>query len=362
MAQHSIPAFFFLKIAQNNNCGLCNQLYALTGCIDHSNFYKKYNVLIIDKFLRGIETESYCPISEIVDLKKFNVFLQKYNVYLIDSYYIQLEIIDIFEEKEKKEEKEDNKDITRDILIKYFKYNCLEIPKDIIHNRLIINYRLNKETPIFTKIFEKGEKITLDFTTNNNIFNRSPQLYLGGSEQRNVFFNILSNIPFQKKFVTHAFGILENIIKNNNNSSDFNVIHMRLERDAIEVESKNANIAPNIFKNKMEEKYIETIKKYVNKDVLNIILSPNFDNRVIEFLKENNYKFIVTEKNFLREENAIIDLLIGFFCTKTFIGVYESSFSYTLLHKIILQIKPKGFKGVLFEMHRPHIEDQIFTI
>jgi len=354
------PLIYFLKIAQDNGCGLCNQLYSLTGCIDHSNFYKNYNVIVIDKFLREIETESYCPISDIIDLQKFNFFLQKYNVYLIDSYYLQLEIVSI--------KLHDGIDVTEKIITKrnpsYFKYNCLDIPDCDVTSNLIIRYKLNKDSPIFTKMFKKGTRACIDFSlmNNPNTFAKSPQLYLGGSQQRDVFFNILTNIPFQSKFVSHAYGILENIINEHNSSSKLNVIHLRLEEDAIRVESNNARISPGIFKTTMEEKFIQMIKKYIDKNILTIILSPNFDNKVIEFLKINNYKFIRTEKTFLREENALVDLLIGTYCTDTFIGVYESSFSYTLLHKIMLQIKPKGFKGYLFEMHRPNIDDQIFNL
>ena len=68
---------------------------------------------------------------------------------------------------------------------------------------------------------------------------------------------------------------------------------------------------------------------------MTIVLSGDFDNNVIKFLQNNNYNFITTPKLYQdRELNAIIDLEIGLLCNHTYIYTFESSFSYTLLHKL----------------------------
>ena len=105
---------------------------------------------------------------------------------------------------------------------------------------------------------------------------------------------------------------------------------------------KSNNLQPAIFKTNLEQKYIECIKNNINKDEINIILSYSTQNKVINFLRDEGYKFHLTNKSLDqgREINALIDLIVGNVCNNVFIGNFNldvlrgSSFSYCLIQKL----------------------------
>jgi hypothetical protein len=89
------------------------------------------------------------------------------------------------------------------------------------------------------------------------------------------------------------------------------------------------------YKDYLENKYINIIKKYISPIDENIILSSSLSNGVVEFLNNHNYKYRFIDKCFKdREKNAIIDLLVSKCCNNIFIGNYNmknmngSVFSY----------------------------------
>ena len=67
--------------------GLCNQLWSvISGIIMCIKDGKR--VLLIDKFLLNVHTNSYCSIGKILCLPSMNIFLQKYNIVLVDGVHI----------------------------------------------------------------------------------------------------------------------------------------------------------------------------------------------------------------------------------------------------------------------------------
>jgi hypothetical protein len=67
--------------------GLCNQLWSvISGIIMCIKDGKR--VLLIDKFLLNVHTNSYCSIGKILCLPSMNIFLQKYNIVLVDGVQI----------------------------------------------------------------------------------------------------------------------------------------------------------------------------------------------------------------------------------------------------------------------------------
>jgi glycerol-3-phosphate responsive antiterminator len=262
---------FYLKLARSPMAGLCNQIYALCGCIEYS-ISKNINSIYIDRFLMEINSDKWCPISDIIDINKLNLFLKQYNINVIDSFN---------------------------------------------------SYELNE-------------------LKNNYI--ESPILYFGTSGNPKLFTKILNNIQFLDKYIEIAKKII--------NFNDYNVIHLRLENDAVETYSKEMNIHPDVYKTINEERYIHCIKKYIDKNVMTVVLCSNENNNVIEYLKKNKYKFILTLKFFeYREINALIDLIIGTMCNTVFIGSYESSFSFTILNRILLKRK-QDFLGFCIDLNK----------
>ena len=111
---------------------------------------------------------------------------------------------------------------------------------------------------------------------------------------------------------------------------------MRLENDAIQHWAKENNYDDvNYYKQLLENKYIELIKEHINKDSITILLAHDYDNNVITFMNENKYEIIMPPKmDTYRDISAIIDMHNGQICDSTYIGVVESSFSFTLLARI----------------------------
>jgi hypothetical protein len=125
-----------------------------------------------------------------------------------------------------------------------------------------------------------------------------------------------------------------------------NVIHLRVEDDAIAHWSKQNHMTPNEFKTYLENKYIHLCKTYLSKENETVIVSASSSNRVLDFLRENQYSYTLTPKFFKeREKNAMVDLLIASQCTHLFIGNFNikkkngSSFSYYIGTRLSNQVR-----------------------
>lgn len=356
-----------LKIAKNNTCGLCNQIYALTGCIDYSIFTKQYTTIIVDEFLKEINTDNYCPISEIFDITEFNKFLKQYNILLVDKKNVNFEIISIHYGNENVKV-----DITKDILDKYYCNNILFISNKIHLNSIkgdpIENYEKNVyfkykiQDNIIENVYpELGgylkNEIFFNFQLSSNMFTESPQLYFGGSRNPELFVNIIKNIKFKNYYFETTKYLLEKPFLTN---QKINFIHLRLEKDCINHFSKETRLTPEAFEFYLEHKYIETIQKYIQKTDMTIVISSDYNNGVVNYLKNNNYCFQTTKKPYkYRELNAITDLLLSEYCNNIFIGVYESSYSYTCMYRIFE--KQSEALSVIITMNNLVKQPSIFT-
>ena len=337
---------FFLNVCPFPYYGLSNQLYSILGTCSYcvSNNIK---IIFLNKFLKQIHTDDYCNISEILDIPKTNEYLQNYNLQLVDVNNYTFEIASI---------KYGNKHFNIE-LIKYFKSDVKKIsknidfnkfeanPKDIFYNKvgieleneLLITYKIDGKA--YNSIYDLTNDIDFDFK--NYQFSNSLR-YNDGSE---IFINGLRNLKFNEKYVSLA----DNYIKDKLSMSEINCIHLRLENDAIESWSKQNNMTFEEYKILIENKYINTIKKYIKKDQLTILLAHDYNNNVVKYLDENEYNYIKPPKmDTSREILAIIDMHIGQYCNKTYIFVFESSFSFALLCRIY---NKKNVKSVMLEFN-----------
>ena len=102
----------------------------------------------------------------------------------------------------------------------------------------------------------------------------------------------------------------------------------------------------------IENKYIDIIKKNINKTDMNIILCYSMNN-VIKYLQDNNYLYIIRNKILLREEEAIIDMLCTKRCNNIFIGNFNmkylngSTFSF-----LIIQHLKNNVQKILIDLDR----------
>jgi hypothetical protein len=218
-------------------------------------------------------------------------------------------------------------DLTEEIITSFIKDDTLFIPKNIILNtikgdpitnivkNLYIKYYINKIS--ITETYE--EHRTYDIIINN----KNPvyiQINKDIDNNKDIFNNIIVNLQFKNIF-QEKINILDNEI--NKNNKKINVI----------------SLVPSLFHEELNKediynKYICIIKKYIDIEDFNIILSESVSNTVIDFLTNNNYNYIVIEKFFEEQENnEIINLLSTRYCNKLYLGFYDpdntNSYNFT---------------------------------
>lgn len=328
--------------------GLCNQLYGLCGTM---TFCERNNipVIFVGKFNKDFKKNEYCNISEILNIEEMN---RTNKVKLIDYEdfnvaFKQFKIgKDIF-----------SLDITEDIRIFSTKNPSSGLIKGKsfrITNDFNFDSLESKPISYFTKMFSPSYntnlKLFINFSINNIDFStfiplinfkvedfeidlskielKNPIQYNDSSQ---LFYDYISSIKFQDEITQ----IGRNFIKTIDFSQRVNCIHLRLEDDCINAHSIQNKMGFNEYKHKVENKYIELIKKYINPNEPTIILAYSYNNRVINFMKTNGYNYVITPKlSEYREICAINDLVIGERINGVYLYVFESSFSYTLLHRI----------------------------
>lgn len=322
---------YYLKSGISGS-GFTNQIFnIITGIL--IAYIEGEKVVIVDKFITDINNEKYVPISEIIDLTVLNNCLKQIiDVIVIDKSKIDFEILYV-----KYGTKTIQQDLTEYIMQNYYYNNQLYISKDIIFNNIhgdpcpgivkniFLGYKINDY--IIEEVYSENiqKDIIVDFDSHYNF-------PLGGIIFNNPLFeHILQTIQYNSEFIIKSNMILKEIDLN----QKINVIHLRLEDDAIAHWSKQNNMSQYDYKVYIENKYIYLIQKYLSRTDNTIILSQSSSNGVIDFLNQANFTYKFIQKWFDdREKNAIIDLLISKCCNNIFIGNYNmsrlngSTFSY----------------------------------
>jgi hypothetical protein len=339
---------YYCRIAKPKS-GLCNQLFALvTGII--LAYQKKAKIVILCLFLNDYLSNNLTPISHIIDLKRLDDFIfSNYGINILDKNYIKLTIHKVIYGVNN-----NFGDITDIIIDRFYANNTLLIDTNVNLNLLgvgdplfgqqkyvEITYSLNDIT-LTDKYEEKYGFLKTPICF--NLTNRNFQYDMGWVNKYNkpMFDNILKNIVFLKKW--NVPEIEKTKISNYNK---INIIHLRLEYDAIQHWSKMNNVSELQFQLYIENKYINIIQKYINKNDITVLLSYYTNNRVINFLKENGYNYHISSKieKLGREINAIKDISIINMCNNIFIGNFNlkrltgSSLSYYLINKLSPNIK-----------------------
>lgn len=346
--------------------GLTNQIYFIIyGIIYCINNNKKY--LVLNNFRLEPMTKKFCGISDILDIHYLNILLNKYNIIVFDrnklnfnidriSYGLNENVIDIKEE----------------IKQKYYSNNKLLIPVGTILNnikgdpypgeekKININYKLNDIyiTEEYSEYIHNDIIINLQNPEYISNWSEIDECYTQNEE---LFVYFLKNIKFNNRFITYSNNAL--LIDANNEyahlplvnlkDNKVNVIHLRVEKDITGHMLVHNNMTQEEYDINLQNKYIELIKKYFSKDDIIFILSYNLDNNVINFLRDNGYKFYITKKNIFdgREKHAIIDLLIGENCNNNFIGNWNFNIRQGSTFSYFLYIRNNAVKNIFIDMY-----------
>jgi hypothetical protein len=184
---------------------------------------------------------------------------------------------------------------------------------------------LNKWGSNYNLIFKDGDKIEGNYIP-------SPIIFFGGSKNKNIFIDVL------KKGIKFNTIIKDCIDIPKLSENNITIIHMRLEPDVVNHYKNEMNLSD------MQMKYIDLINIYCNPqhDFLVILTGNDEGNNdlVYNYLTSVGYKYYISKKKYFskREINAISDMIIATELMSSgkvnkILGVYESSFSYTLIHQ-----------------------------
>lgn len=147
---------------------------------------------------------------------------------------------------------------------------------------------------------------------------------------------LFQSIRFTPSIVAPALKFV-NDSQNNLKKSTINVIHLRIEQDWLDHVSsvRSPRVSPMVVYNEIANNYIKAIQKYIQKDESTFILTGSPNNKVIDYLRNNQYTYFLFPKiTPYREMNAAMDMVIGKQCNNVFIGCGGSSFSDILKYRI----------------------------
>lgn len=321
--------------------GLCNQLYFLFASI-MEGIKNKYSIINVDNFLLDINYNNYCSISEIIDVHHLNMILEKYNIRIFDiNTNNNLSLINV---------NYGGLNITSKFSELYLKNNSINIqkktnlnkifsdPKPFVKKTLHIQCILNNKLIDIIEQEKNGlliNDVKIGYSELYDNYKYSDwRLLFNNYDNFEFLYYIIKNFKFNKSIIDKSLAFFEK--KDINVNNDLNIIHLRIENDSINNWCKLNNLNYDEYKLKLENKFINLIDNYFDKNIPIIILGSDTNNNVVEHLKSNNYTFFLYDAKDLkkREYNAAVDLQIGLSCNNVFIGCESSTFSQ-LIHKKI---------------------------
>ena len=337
--------------------GLCNQLYSLVNTMVIGSVLKGNTLIVVDDFMGDLNSNQYHDASTILDLPRINTMY--HGVTLVSKHAIRMEVTKIEYGLSHM-----NKvvDITDKIVDRFYTKNRLFIPRGTSINsilgfdpcpdkikQLYITYSLNHGTTFHDTRDEirllHDEDVDIDFVNLDKRLDDWLSLTsITDCKKETATFNyFLNHIYFNPIYENYAAAFLDTAIVNNK-TCKVNVIHLRLEEDAIPFWSSINGISREAYEKALVEQYIRAIQEHIDPtDSVTIILSMNTCNAVTKWMTENKYQMVQnTNKGLVvgREVNAIIDLIISAQCNSVFIGnlnphnYHGSTFSYAIFNSL----------------------------
>ena len=265
---------YYVDICPHMNMGLSNQLYLLINGIVRS-IQEKKKILLVGDFL--LQSANVSSKGSNPNLK----YLMNPQAYHADSKQRVSEILAL------------------DMMNRYFSEK---------HNLHIVDYI------DYVGKYMNVPKVSAEVTSCGDVVHS----ILGKQVLRNIKFNI--------NLVKQPFALMKRLISNN--STKINVIHLRVEEDAL-THWGNVNKMPKqLFLHKMVRKYIAMIDHHIKKTDVTFVLCGDLKNAVIKYMKKTGHNcHMLNKTSSHREINAIMDMVIGRMCNNVFIGAGGSTFT-----------------------------------
>lgn len=343
--------------------GLCNQLYSLVNVILMGVKFPGFATIIVGDFLTDIHTNQLCDPSTIIDFSHMNKLLLSYKVKLVKHSSVKMEITKVTFGRRPHVEV----DITNPMIEHFYNDNVFYIPPHTninefcpdgdplpnVPKQLYVEYTVDGR-PMVTMMNEVIEiaydQACLDFKTHSMAQWYSRTNIIHSKSERWLFNYLLENVRFNEKYYNVANLFVQNL------QSKINVIHLRLEDDALDFWGMINNIPRERYEQVLEQKYIRLIQEHISKDSTTILLTMKTDNRVTQYMASEGYPYVFMDKTTFegREVNGIVDLLISECCNGVFIGninpynFHGSTFSYAIYNKL----KNKNVKKICIDSDR----------
>ena len=339
--------------------GLCNQLYSLANSIVIGILFPGYSTIVVSDFLCDYKNGSYCIPNIIVDFQKTNQFLEPYQVKIMTRSMIDFEIISV----EFGLKPNHVVDITNDIKQRFIQDKQLVIPlgtnlNEFCHNgdplpgirkQIYVSYVMNGRT--YHTVFDEylmlfHEPVLLDFQSLSHIPSYIRTNIRHAKQNEDLFHQVLNQIKFDPRFYQETQEFLQNMSLTQSSTQShipyYNVIHLRLEEDAIAFWGYINGMTPELYQSILEQKYIRLIQEHISPESMTVLLCSSTENAITEYMTTHDYKFCYMNKTKYqdREINAILDLIVGQQCQGVFIGNINpnngngSTFSYTIFNSL----------------------------
>lgn len=367
--------------------GLCNQLYNIANALVMASTQEGNKVIILNDFLNDIALHMLekAPVPEVLDLDAMNAELKDIGITLIYKRDIRM-TLDKVEYGLKHVKTIDITDRVREM---YYTPNHLCIPQwtDLNHvmgedpcpqlrKQIYVQYSLNG-IPL-QKVYHERKLIFngpveirhIDYEQNtDNKIDQHPPIFEANKqwltricradsrEMQKEFDGFLQCFRFHSRYYEEANTFLHSIQSDTN--QPFNVWHLRNESDAISNWARINGMTDDAYTEAYESKFLGSVRKYMSKDSLNIVLTSFVENNpVIQRLRMEGYQVHARPnlESMGRELNAIIDLIIGFRCTGTFLGNFPmvgtsgSTFSFMIYN----YLKDRGVKCIAIDIDDIH--------
>lgn len=339
---------FYLCCPGVRGCGLSNQLYSLINAIINAEA-ERCPFLLVEKFNSDYQAGPAIPIGEVIDLEDLNAVLK--TVTPVNPSFSNLIVLDRTNAHLEIERVEYGSyiqliDLTSVLLPAYYQEGLLRIPPTLnlnglkgdpepgVPKKLILHYRINQFRSYIIYEEHRSDWITFGLRAATTL----PLMNGINQFNRSLFDQILSQLKFKSGMVDLAQTFVQTMMA----KSRMNVIHLRLEPDALQHWGRLNQLPPEQFEARLSQIYIELIARYFDPAIPVLVLSGTPANQVTDSLKIKGYQVHVGPKDLVvgREFNAILDLLLGEHCTDVFIGNYHpssslgSTFSYVLCRRM----------------------------
>jgi hypothetical protein len=339
----AIPNVFCAKIF-DENAGFTNQMIAFASAVIYCKRAHR-EILVVKDFMREVHTHKTIPVSEVFDMKKMNEYLKKFDIQFVDLNKLNFQIKYLYTK--------DNHDITSTAVRNNIVY-AQGVPPYAVNNLLTMEYTVgggeddeNRPVPrrsIFLQ-FQPPRFTIFNYEQNLNLANFPYTFAWLGSLEPPLFEEIFTNLSFHPYFYERAadFAVSAGVL----GASAVSVIHLRIEKDT-EAFAKQCKMSFEEYQRRQTAEYIRHIQENIPKTDKIVVLCYVREHPVLDFLRENGYDFVMTEKTEDgRELCALVDLLVADLCNSVFIGYFdlESKRGSTYSYFIYMRALARAVRG-----------------